>query len=123
MGAAPRPPFFSLGYPVHLSLPPNIVLKLGNQSEDAHNELARARSGVDRGMSMRSGNRESSLSILGIPAGLVADTLDEALAHGDLIVIGAPHHAFVDIRRRLTASQSFIDLAACTLEASPILGQ
>jgi hypothetical protein len=53
----------------------------------------------------------------------VADTLDEALAHGDLIVVGAPHHAFVDIRRRLTASQSFIDLAACTLEASPILGQ
>jgi hypothetical protein len=74
-------------------------------------------------MSMRSGNRESELSILGIPAGLVADTLDEALAHGDLIVVGAPHHAFVDIRRRLTASQSFIDLAACTLEASPILGQ
>jgi len=54
---------------------------------------------------MRSGNRESELSILGIPAGLVADTLDEALAHGDLIVVGAPHHAFVDIRRRLTASQ------------------
>jgi len=72
---------------------------------------------------MRSGNRESSLSILGIPAGLVADTLDEALAHGELIVVGAPHRDFVGIRRRLTASQSFIDLAACTLEASPILGQ
>jgi hypothetical protein len=53
----------------------------------------------------------------------VADTLDEALAHGELIVVGAPHRDFVDIRRRLTASQSFIDLAACTLEASPILGQ
>ena len=54
---------------------------------------------------MRSGNRESELSILGIPAGLVADTLDEALAHGELIVVGAPHRDFVDIRRRLTASQ------------------
>ena len=64
----------------------------------------------------------SSFSVLGIPAGLVADTLDEALAHGELIVVGAPHHDFVDIRRRLTASQSFIDLAAGTLEAPPILG-
>jgi hypothetical protein len=52
----------------------------------------------------------------------VADTLDEALAHGELIMVGAPHHDFVGIRRRLTASQSFIDLAAGTLEAPPVLG-
>jgi hypothetical protein len=42
LGAEPRPPFFSLGYPVHLSLPPNVVLELGDQREDAHNELAGA---------------------------------------------------------------------------------
>ena len=42
--------------------------------------------------------------------------------HGDLIVVGAPHPAFVDIRRRLTASQSLIDLAAGTLEAAPAPG-
>src|SRR6185312_335230 len=48
LGAEPRPPFFSLGYPVHLSLPPNVVLKLGNQREDSHNELACAGGRVDR---------------------------------------------------------------------------
>jgi GDP-mannose 6-dehydrogenase len=53
-----------------------------------------------------------------IPDSLVVNTLEEALMHGDLIVIGTPHQAFVDIRRRLKTTQSLIDLARGTLEPS-----
>ena len=38
------------GDAVHLTFSPNVVLELGNESEDAHDELTRTGRGVDRGV-------------------------------------------------------------------------
>ena len=45
-----HPSIFGLGDPVHLALTANVVLELGNESEDAHDELAGTGGGVDRGV-------------------------------------------------------------------------
>ena len=34
----------------HLALPPNVILELSNQRQNAHHQLAGARGGVDRGV-------------------------------------------------------------------------
>jgi GDP-mannose 6-dehydrogenase len=66
-----------------------------------------------------SGDIAEELSAAGVPArARIVDSLDEALMHGDLIVVGTPHQAFADIRRRLTSGQSLIDLACGALETA-----
>src|SRR5262245_62902609 len=41
-------PLSGLGDAVHLVLAPYVILELGNQGKDAHDQLAGARRGVDR---------------------------------------------------------------------------
>ncbi len=56
--------------------------------------------------------RENALAFM--PDTAIVASLDEALAHGDLIVIGTPHEVFADVRSRLSPGQSLIDLALGT---------
>ena len=39
-----------LGNPIHLTLSPDVILELGDQGQDTHDELAGARRGADRGI-------------------------------------------------------------------------
>ena len=41
---------FALANSIHLSLAPDVVFELGDQCQNTHDELPRARSGVDRGV-------------------------------------------------------------------------
>ena len=45
-------------------------------------------------------------------ARVAVESLDQALAHGALIVLGTPHRAFADVRARLRSSHMLIDLNA-----------